>query len=745
MLRDQKTIRPGLFRLPDDPVASTVLIPGFSCATAVRGAFGWFTAGWITRLAPGLAEYLNRSDTTPICFTVAPAFFPPERAAIELASGLSADEAAELIANVFASGRAEATALGRHALDCLAWMIAVDRLRLRIAVPKITSNYHPKIWLFDDGQNRVLARGSGNATTYGVAEGVEHLDVDVSWIPDSRRRVDDGVAILDDWAAGRSLGIERVIDLPDAIAESIIRTAPGRPPRSDDYISAAARDKRVIRRSRQAQVTARPRRLTIPEWLKWRTGPYAHQGEAVGAWEGGNNPEQGIVSMATGAGKTRTALIAATRAQDRLDDGTFLVVVSAPSIPLMKQWHDEVAEFGVRAVAPSLESSAQGAITRLLRALNSGGTHIAIVTNNMLCSMKFQTTLAKTIGRSPKNIHTMLIGDEAHTLGAASFLANQPTCFERRLGLSATPERQYDPDGTEQIFEFFGGSVYEFGLDRAIGFCLVPYDYHVHACTLGFDEVEDFEELSRSIGSAFRAVQTSADDSALTRLLTARRRIIETAASKLDLLRAVLERRGPRDLVQCLVYASAKDPQQFEGISNILTELEIKWAPVTEHTTANRALLERTLGTFSDGACQVLLAKKVLDEGVDLPSVREAFIVASSTVEREWIQRRGRVLRRYPTKSFAVVHDFLSLPPASMLRRDATSSVEKIVKTELRRAYSFAAHARNTTGPNGILSHLESIESAYWSSGAVCSRILQNPEEYVVAPSTPRGNSGKQC
>ena len=743
MLKDQASIRPGLFRLPDDPVASTVLIPGFSGATSVRGAFGWFTAGWIARLAPGLAEYLNRHGTKPICFTVAPAFFPPERGAIERASRLSADEATELVANVFISGRAEATALGQHAIDCLVWMIAINRLRLRIAVPKPTSNYHPKIWLFDDGHNRVLARGSGNATVHGVAEGVEHLDVDVSWIPESRRRVDDGVAILDDWADGRSLGIERVIELPEALKENIIKNAPESPPRSEDYTRAVARDERIRRRSRQVKVIARRRRLIIPDSLDWRTGAYAHQGEAVTAWEGGTNPEQGIVAMATGAGKTRTALVCATRVQDRIEDEGFLVVVSAPSIPLIKQWRDEVSEFGIRAVAPSLEPSTQGAITRLLRALPSGGTHFAIVTNNMLCSPKFQTTLAQTIGRSKQNIPTMLIGDEAHTLGAVSFLTNKPTFFERRLGLSATPERQYDPDGTEQIFEFFGGSVYEFGLDRAIGFCLVPYDYHVHACTLGIDEVEQFEDLSRRIGAAIRANQANEDDSALNRLLTVRRRIVETAASKLDLLRSVLELRGPRDLIQCLVYASAKDPQQFERISDILTELEIKWAPVTEHTTANRALLETTLGTFADGGCQVLLAKKVLDEGVDIPSVREAFIVASSTVEREWIQRRGRVLRRYPDKSFAVVHDFLSLPPASILRGDAASSVEKIIQTELNRAYSFAAHAKNTTGPNGVLSHLESIENAYWSTGSIRSRILQSQDEYLVAPSTPRGNSDK--
>ena len=180
MLKDQPTLRPGLFRLPDQPVANEILIPGFRFARKVRGAFGWFTAGWIGRLAPGLAEYLNREGVEPIDFTVAPALYSEERAAVERGVRMTAQEAGDLVVDVFVNGRADASALGRHALDCLSWMIAKRLLRMRIAVPAIGSNYHPKIWLFDDDENQVLARGSGNATSRGIVSGVEHLDVDVS-------------------------------------------------------------------------------------------------------------------------------------------------------------------------------------------------------------------------------------------------------------------------------------------------------------------------------------------------------------------------------------------------------------------------------------------------------------------------------------------------------------------------------------------------------------------------------------
>lgn len=733
MLTRESTLKPRLYSLPDHPVAPLVLIPGFRSSSRVRGAFGWFTVGWIERLAPGLAEYISDEGRAPIEFTVAPAFFPDERGAIERAVRMTRSEAAELVANVFVNGRAEATTLARHALDCLAWLLATDRLRLRIAVPTPESNYHPKIWLFDDGINQVLARGSGNATSRGVAEGVEHLDVDVSWLPHSESRVREGVTMLDAWAEGTSAGIEEVFELPEAVARAIIRTAPTQPPKPGDYAVVASRIQD------QSLSDIRPARcLQIPESLEWQSGPYAHQGEAVAAWEGGDVPERGIIAMATGAGKTLTALVCATRSQDRMESGPFLIVVSAPSVPLIMQWRDEVARFGVTAVVPTLESNTDRALTRLFRGLRGGGTHVAIITNNLLCTPSFQSTLTEKIRTHDGNIPTMLIADETHTLGADAFIQNKPEVFEKRLALSATPERQYDPDGTEEIFDFFGPPVYEFGLDRAIGFCLVPYDYFVHACTLTGEELEEFERLSRQIGAAMGS-DTTEEDSGLRRLLIARRRIIETGESKIGLLRAVLAERGPRDLEHALIYASAKNPEQFDAIGRLLRELSIKWAPVTQETTSKPRRLDRILKMFASGTYQVLLAKKVLDEGVDIPSIREAFIMVSSTVEREWVQRRGRVLRMRLGKPWAIVHDFLALPPADLVRRNGTSSLKRIIRTEVNRAYTFGTHARNSAGDQGVHVDVDRITKAYWPDLGSPVGVLNTENDRMVASATPRG------
>ncbi|MCY3851197.1 MAG: DEAD/DEAH box helicase family protein [Acidimicrobiaceae bacterium] len=755
-------IEPGLYRLPEDPIGPKVLIPGFRSAKSVRGAFGWFSAGWIGRLAPGLADYLNRSDAAPICFTVSPVLFPQERQAIESGASMTAEQAAQRVVDVFVEGRVDADALGRHALDCMAWMVAADRLRIRVAVPSPDCSYHPKIWLFDDGEHRVLVRGSANATGRALSTAVEHMDVDVSWDASGCGRVAAGTDMLDDWETGESAGIERTVDLPEALREGIISAAPASAPDPSriwqllatcEEASAAldAHEAHESRQRLQARFSSnrfadeRPR-LAIPDWLEWQSGDYAHQKEAVEAWESGPHPGRGTVAMATGAGKTLTALICATRLQDRLSDGTLLIVVSAPAVPLISQWKKEISGFGIEAITPTLASDANTALSRLMQALGAGGTHIAVVTNNLLCNRSFQKTLESRIQNASDSVFTLLIGDEAHTLGAEGFINNKPEFFESRLALSATPERQYDPDGSEEVFGFFGAPVYEFGLDRAIGFCLVPYDYHVHATTLSGEELEEFSELTDRIRRLVFRVDDQGDEDYLTRLLIQRRRIIETAESKIPLLDAVLRHRLPRELKHSLVYASAKNPEQFDDIARSLTEFNVRWAPVTQHTTADRHLLATTLDTFASGGYQTLLAKKVLDEGVDIPSIREAFLVASSTVEREWVQRRGRVLRQHPNKPYAVLHDLIALPPADLFRqhRGGDGDLRKIVDSELSRVYAFAAHARNATGADGIFEHLDRIKQAYWPSSenppTLSSGVLSAAGDQLIAPDTPKGS-----
>ncbi|MYF11006.1 MAG: hypothetical protein F4229_08495, partial [Gammaproteobacteria bacterium] len=168
-------------------------------------------------------------------------------------------------------------------------------------------------------------------------------------------------------------------------------------------------------------------------------------------------------------------------------------------------------------------------------------------------------------------------------------------------------------------------------------------------------------------------------------------------------------------------------------------ELEVKWAPVTQETTKNPKRLAQILDSFGKGAIQVLLAKKVLDEGVDIPTIREAFIVASSTVEREWVQRRGRVLRMHPGKPWAVVHDFLALPPARWFRRERSPSVAGIVRTEFGRAQAFGRHAQNVGGQDGLDTDLSQLSEAFWPQSSAAASQFDNPGDLLVAGAMPGG------
>ena len=240
-----------------------------------------------------------------------------------------------------------------------------------------------------------------------------------------------------------------------------------------------------------------------------------------------------MIAMATGAGKTLTALICATRSQDRLERRSrFLIVVSAPSVPLIMQWREEVKKFGVTPCRPELgDEHRQGAHPPLPGTSKRRNPRRDCHQQPPLCTPKLSRRRSPAKVRGPRPAQSRNDADCGRSPYAWRRLVHPRTSqssSRRRLALSATPERQYDPDGTEEIFEFFGPTAYAFGLDRAIGFCLVPYSYYVHASTLSGDELEEFERLTRRIGAAMGVGATARTTPACKRLLIARRRIIET-------------------------------------------------------------------------------------------------------------------------------------------------------------------------------------------------------------------------
>lgn len=601
---------------------------------------------------------------------------------------------------ILLAARPDAGALANHAIDCLAWMVAVNRLFLSIAIPVPGANYHPKIWLFSDGHDSVAVRGSANATGRAHEAAIEHMDVDCTWLSASRVRAAE--AMVNDWAAGRDPVLQRTVPLPVALRERLLQLAPAAAP-------DRARYERAVRRA-ETNVTNPPTRrvFAIPGELEWRSGRYSHQGQAVDAWETAGR--RGILAMATGAGKTISALICAYRARQE-HDGPFLLVVSAPTTALVLQWNSECERFGLNPLNPG-PGTAEGRDTignvlHRLRSSRTDGVECLVVTNDALVTQSFLEALRHARETVP-DLVIMLVGDEVHTLGIPSFLNSIPEFVELRLGLSATPVRQYDEDGTGELLSYFGDTVYEFNLDRAIGFCLVPYDYFFDIVHLDEEEIDIFQQLSERISHRV-AVTGGFDvrDTTLRTWLIRRREVLENARAKAAFLADLLSQMPlPRHL---LIYTTSKNPQQMEVAAQILDDRGIAFSRVTQVESRNKSRLADILAAFTRGDIEVLLAKRVLDEGVDIPQAREAILLSSSTIEREWIQRRGRILRQAAGKTHATIRDVLALPPPSDIRYE--DSVLAAISRELDRVRAFGRHARNA---RGTLAAIQEVHSAYF-------------------------------
>lgn len=694
MLRDTSTIRHRLYRLPKDQLVSEVLNPAFASARDVSGAFGWFSSAWLATLAHGLAQFLAAGHGGRIRLVIAPALFPSDR---DFLGKLSAGDqwASDRIAAVLSGATApNADTLERHAVECMGWMIQNGVLDVQVAIPRPDSNYHPKIWLFDDGCDRVLVRGSANATARALGTGIEHMDVDCSWIDDAR--VAQSVEILNDWLSGNDEQLVAVVPLPQALREQLIKCASAEMPTIKEYDAACSG-------SKHTRTVGAPRGgFVIPSSRNWESGKFAHQGEAVHAWEKAGGC--GLLEMATGAGKTVAALVCAQRLHLRAAK-PLLVVISAPTKPLVAQWKRVCEEFGLRVAAAEVVGRSEAALefSNALFALRESSRPSAVafvVTNHRVADPAFQRLL-KQNGRDV-GIDVLHIGDEAHSLGAAGFRRSPRDFANYRLGLSATPMRQYDELGTEKLLEYFGKVVFRFGLDRAINVCLVPYEYRVHAAEIQGEELAEFLELSAQIGRKVAAMgggDGALDDESLTALLVRRRSIVENAADKLRVFRNIVMALPDKSL--SLVYTSAKNPAQLEAAIAILASLGVAPGRVTEVESADRQMFEAILEAFVNGTVDMLVAKRVLDEGVDIPPVRQAIFLASSSVEREWIQRRGRILRLSPGKTKAEIHDILSLPPPRSIRYD--EAVLKFISSELERLRAFARFSLHPSATNSVI------------------------------------------
>jgi len=419
---------------------------------------------------------------------------------------------------------------------------------------------------------------------------------------------------------------------------------------------------------------------------------YQHQ--AVANWLA--NQGRGTLKMATGSGKTITALAIATELYQKI--GLQVLLVVCPYRHLVTQWARECQKFGMMPIlAFENVHSWQSQLSTGIYNLQSGNQPFlcVITTNATLMGEGLQSQLKYFPSK------TLIVGDEAHNLGATRLEQSLPRNIGLRLALSATPERHFDEDGTEALFAYFGPILQpELTLADAIQQgALAHYLYYPIFVELTEAETTAYAKLTKRIGWALADEENITNNETLTSLLMQRARLIGAAANKLTALRELMTER--LDTHHTLFYCgdgsvegavSTASNRQLAAVSRLLG-VELGYRINTYTADTPLAEREKLRHQFETGQLQGLVAIRCLDEGVDIPAIQTAVILASSSNPRQFIQRRGRILRPHPSKQRATLFDMIVLPPD--LGRETQEVERNLLKRELKRLLEFADLADN--------------------------------------------------
>ena len=574
-------------------------------------------------------------------------------------------------------------------LSYIASLIANGVLDIKIAFLSENNEiamYHEKMGIMSDNEgNAVAFSGSMNESETAFSANYESFDVFCSWTNEKERVFQKQMAFQAIWNDYEP-GVE-TIDFPEAVKNRIYSF----------NNSLRQHSNCAIPGENALPVDA----MFLPSDFKIR--PY--QESAIQNWK--ENGYCGIYDMATGTGKTLTAL--ASIEQLFSDNHKRLgIVIVCPYQHLVEQWVEDIVRFGIKPIIGYSSSSQKSWKKNLAQAVRSFNLHVL----DFFC---FITTNASFVTKTVQDQIALLsedvvfVVDEAHNMGAANYRRCLPENIKYRLGLSATIDRHNDESGTAALSEYFGTKCIVYSLKDAIDSqMLTRYYYYPILTYLDQDELSEYLSITRQLAKEIRKKNGKV---VLTerakQLLIKRSRIVAGAKGKLPELQRQMT--PYIDDKHILVYCGATtvrdeddadfDKRQIDLVAELLgNTLNMRVGRFTSQESAQeRAQIRQA---FAEGnTLQALVAIKCLDEGVNIPSIKTAFILASSTNPKEYIQRRGRVLRKFPGKEFAVIYDFITLPfPVNTLAAQSSAIIEStkgLIKRELIRMMDFADIAEN--------------------------------------------------
>lgn len=701
LLRYYKTYKHNLVREFYTPVLKEAVL--------YQRAVGFFTSGALIDLTKGLRGLTRNKGK--IQFIVSPRLSEEDIEAIN-----KGYEHKEIIGRALMRDFKEPeNYFEEERLNFLAYLIEEGFLDIKVAFTppsKSMGMFHEKEGIVtDENGNKIVFTGSLNETINAFHVNSESIVVFKSW-EESKAYVDEIQKDFEQLWNKEDDDLE-VLDFPDVLREKFKVM---RKPELDAFFT---REELPEEEEYDTHIEAPDKGIPhVPHGFEFR--PY--QKDAISKWA--ENDYRGIFDMATGTGKTYTGLGAVARLYE--DKKRLAIIIVCPYQHLVEQWVEDIELFNMIPTIGYSASKQKNWKKRLeddildfsLGVINT----FCFVTTNATYSSKFVTEQMKQLGKD-----TLLLVDEAHNFGSPNLRARLYPNIQYRLALSATLDRHGDEEGTDALKAYFGDKCIEYDLKRAIDEKkLTPYYYYPVLIYLDDDEYEKYKELSYLASKEChkdkhgKLIITEKGK----RLLLQRARVVAGAKGKLTKLRELMEKY--KNDTHILVYCGATRTQDFsndsserdeEGERQIVSvskmlgnELGMKVTHFTSNESAEeREVIKQCFATASP--YQAIIAIKCLDEGVNIPSIKTAFILASTTNPKEYIQRRGRVLRLAKDKPYAVIYDFVTLtePMEDINPYNPDFNCEKaLAKRELQRIKEFGKIAKNARDSDELINDIES-------------------------------------
>lgn len=637
------------YRSDVNDMPKDVLIPILRETVTYKRAVGFFSTSALVTLSVGLFDMAQRGGRVKVICS--PKLSDEDIKAIEF--GYETREKVlerALVINL----TSPINEFQEERLNLVATMVASGMMEFKVAfVENFTGKnmYHEKYAVFiDEEGNRICHTGGVNESENAYNENFDSMFMFCSWKDDSQQ---EGARLIEeDFDRLWENNTEKlsVIPFPKIAIDKLLQY-------KRDVVDWKTDEKEFL----VSEILKTEPKFHIPANVRLRE----YQEKALAKWFEQNC--SGIFSMCTGAGKTYTALACMVELAEKLEEKLAVFIV-CPYIHLVGQWEEDVVEWGITPIIAHSKSPQKDWESRIRRAVRrfvtDGTPFICITTNDTFQGDK----LHPFVERIHDGSNTLLIIDEAHNFGAERLSLSLPDHFKYRIALSATIRRHMDKSGTARLFDYFGDECIIYGLEQAIDEgALVHYEYYPVPVYLDEDELEEFvalsNELKRYLISENGKLKLS---EAAKPVIYKRTRLLAKARQKIDLLMSLIEpyRTDNNILVYCGATKNEDDVGEIRQIDLVTNKLRSEYGMSVQRFTAEENLTERQniKHYFSEGIYQAITAIKCLDEGVNIPGIKLAFILSSSRNPKEFIQRRGRLLRTAPGKEKAYIYDFVTLP-----------------------------------------------------------------------------------